>query len=94
MVRFRVKYALGGGFGGIEFAEWEEAKGVRDIEEAMSWAKECAREEYFMYDGTQGLLNEADVMEEEGCSYEEATRIVNEDIESWIDYDAREINAG
>ena len=91
MAKFEIIYALGGGFGGIENAEWEVLIDATDIDEAMKYAEECAREEYFSYDGLHGLLNEKIVMEEEGCSYAEATEIVNGDIESWIDYDAREI---
>lgn len=87
---FEIRYALGGGFGGIEFVEWEEVS-ANTIEEAMQYAEGLARDEYLMYDGTQGMLNEQDVMEEEGCSYEDAEQIVNDDIESWIEYDAREV---
>lgn len=93
MAKFEIKYGLGGGFGGLDGCDWEQSHAT-NRDDAQRDAYECAKELYLSYNGMHGLLIEEDVMEENNCDWDTAQEIVNEDIESWIDYDVREINAG
>lgn len=90
-MKFRIRYALGGGFGGCENKEWEEIEAY-DLEEAnkIAWCDAC--EEYDSYAGMYGIRNIDDIMEEDEETEEEAEITYNDDRESWIEYEAEEIN--
>ena len=87
---YQIRYGLGGSFGGCENKEWEDCD-AKTEDEANTMAWEFACEEYLSYDGLHGLLCVESVMEEEGVDAQEAEDIVREDIESWVEYEAREI---
>lgn len=91
-MKFAIKYALGGGFGGIEMTE-AEIHEFKSRDEAINFAWEKACEEYDQYDGLHGLRSIEQIMEEDGIEdYDEAERIWEEERESWLDYSAEEIN--
>ena len=81
---YRIKYALGGGFGGVENADWEviEAENLKEAEEI---AYEYARYEYESYEGLHGIRSISDIMEEDDCDEDVAIEIYNEEVESWIE---------
>lgn len=89
-MKFLIKGALGGGFGGVGSQDGEIVE-AKDYDQAYRMAEELAREEYESYEGLHGIRDLSDIMEEEGCSEEDAVAIYEEDIESWIEYTAEEV---
>lgn len=90
MAQFEVRYGLGGGFGG--YGDWEPCFSCKNIEEALEFARECAVQEYESYGGMHGLITEEEIAEENPDWDDEAIMdAVREDMESWIMYDAREV---
>ena len=90
-MKFRIRYGLGGGFGGCENVEWEEIED-EDLDEANEIAWQSACEEYDSMIGLHGIRDIDEIMEEDDCEdEEEAEEILNEDRESWIEYEAEEI---
>lgn len=89
-MKFKIRYALGGGFGGCENMEWEEIE-AEDLDEANDIAYENACDEYESYAGMHGIRDIPEIMEEEGVDEEEAQDVFMEDRESWIEYEAEEI---
>lgn len=90
MIHFEIRYALSGGFGGCENKDWEPVE-ADNIEEAEDIAYQHACEEYESYVGLHGLREVDEIMEEDGVDMEEAVEIYNDERESWIDYEAREV---
>lgn len=88
MPKFWIRFGLGGGFGGC--GDWEEIE-ASDIEAASDIAYLGAREIYESYMGVHGIRDIDEIMEEEGCSEVEAEEFVNEDFESWADYQATDV---
>ena len=88
MKKFEIRYGLGGGFGGA--GDWEEIE-ADSLDDAINQAYEYACQEYDQYDGLHGLLTINDIMEEEGCDYDYAEQVWMDDRESWIEYEAREV---
>lgn len=88
MARYRIRYGLGGGFGGC--CEWEEIDAPND-EAASVAAWEAACEEYESYDGLHGLRSVSDIMKEDGLDSDEAHEAWEEERESWIDYESERI---
>ncbi len=86
MLRYRVRGALGGGFGGCDNKEWEEVD-CKDENDAMDTAYEIAIEEYEMYEGNHGIRSIDDIMEEEGLDEEDATEVYRDERESWLEYE-------
>jgi len=86
---FEIRYALSGGFGGCENQDWEEVE-VENEDEALKLAYEGACDVYESYLGTNGIRDIDEIMEEDEVDEEEAEEILNEDRESWIDYEVRE----
>jgi len=86
MLRYRVRGALGGGFGGCDNKEWEEVD-WKDENDAMDTAYEIAIEEYEMYEGNHGIRSIDDIMEEEGLDEEDATEVYRDERESWLEYE-------
>ena len=82
---FIIGWGLSGGFGGAD--EYTVIK-CKNEDEAGVIAWENACECYENYAGNYGLRDIDDIMEEEGCSYEEALDYYNEERESWLDYSA------
>jgi hypothetical protein len=87
-MKFRIRYGLGGGFGGA--GDWEEIE-AKSLEAAEEEARQGAIEVYESYEGMHGLRTIKEVMEEECCDEEEAQEIYNEEVDSWIDYQAEEL---
>lgn len=112
-MKYNIYAGLGGGFGGASLIKTEE---FGSKEEAIEYARDCAVDEYYSYDGMHGLLNIDSILED--CEsfgmttedFEEmdesdrerwAEEVLEEDIESWIDYyaiptdeDDREVEYG
>lgn len=90
-MKFEIRYALGGGFGGCGNKDWEiiEAGSLKEAEEE---AYEQACQVYEMYDGMYGLRSVSDIMEEDGLTEEGAEEEWREKRESWLDYEAREVS--
>jgi len=76
-----------GGFGGA--GDWEETE-CANIEEAKKEARERAVEFYQMYEGLHGIRDISDIMEQDGVDEDDAESIYWDEVDSWIDYDARE----
>lgn len=87
---FQIRYGLGGGFGGTEFAEWEDCNATTH-EEAESCAYNLACEEYDSYEGLHGLRSIEDIMEDEELDEDTATIEYQQERESWLDYEVREL---
>ena len=85
-----IRGALGGGFGGVENADWIATEAENE-EQAMRWAEEEARQEYESYEGSNGLFDHEEYMEENPESTDaDADAEREQDIDSWIDFDAKE----
>lgn len=90
MKKFLVKYALGGGFGGVEHCDGEILE-FENEEKANEYAYDMACEEYDMYDGLHGLRSVDNIMEEDEVDGEEAQLIYEEERETWLDYSVKEV---
>jgi len=84
MALYRIRYGMGGGFGGC--GNWEEIE-ADNLSDAESLAYELVCEEYDSYAGLHGILSVKEIMEEEGCNEEKALEFYNDDRESWIEYE-------
>jgi hypothetical protein len=91
MAKFRIKYALGGGFGGISNKDWEYI-GCNSLKDAENWVYEAACDEYDSYAGMNGVLSYMDIVEEnEDLNDEETWDIYCEEREGWLEYVAEEV---
>lgn len=90
MPEFRIRYALGGGFGGTRHKDWETIEAENE-EEASNIAWECACNEYESYSGMYGLRSVDQIMEEDEVDEKEAEEIYNNERESWLDYEVEEV---
>ncbi len=88
MAKFEIRYALGGGFGGVEQEDWEEIE-AKDLDKAMGIAYEQSCQVYESYEGLHGLRGVFEIMEEDNCSEEDAEITWRDERESWLDYEAR-----
>lgn len=84
MDKYIIGYGLAGGFGGIQNYTVIKANTIEDAEKE-AWMMAC--EEYDSYLGSNGLRDVDEIMEEDGVDLEEAEEILNEERESWIDYE-------
>ena len=92
---YNIYSGLGGSFGGAEYYSTILA---RSLDEALSYAYECARADYDMYEGNKGIKSWFDIAFEMGFNpdegdlsdeeQEEVSDAYNEEVESWIEYDA------
>jgi hypothetical protein len=90
-MKFAIKYALGGGFGGCEMAE-PEIMEFDSRQEAEDYAYEMACEEYDQYDGLHGLRSVEQIMEEDEIEdYDEAYEAWMDERESWLDWEVEEV---
>jgi len=85
-MKFRVRGALGGGFGGCENKDWEEVD-CQDEDEASEIAFQIAVEEYEMYEGSNGIRTVDDIMNDDDLDEEEAEQVYYDERESWLDYE-------
>lgn len=88
MPKFQIRYALAGGFGGVENADWETIE-AEDLEKATDEAYQGACGVYDSYDGLHGLRSISQIMEEDDCDETEAEQVWEDERESWLDYEAR-----
>ncbi len=92
---YEIIYALSGGFGGIERAEWVKIEAT-SLQDAMEYAYEEACNEYASYEGYHGLRDESEIAEEfeeadEEFTNEDVWQIYVDEREGWLEYDAREV---
>ena len=85
-MKFLIRCGMGGGFGGP--GEWEEIE-AENIEDAEKQAESLAREKYEYYEGLHGIRDVNDIMGEELVDEDEANHIYEEEIETWIVYEAK-----
>jgi len=88
MAKFQIKYGLAGGFGGA--GEWKDCNATT-MEQAEEEAMELACEVYESYEGMHGLRTVEEIMEEEELNEEDALQEYEEERDSWLDYEAREV---
>jgi len=88
-MKFKIRYALGGGFGGCENKDWEEIE-AESREEAENEAERLAIEEYESYEGMYGIRTIEEIMEEDEVDEDEAQDIYRDDRESWIEWEVEE----
>lgn len=85
MAKFQIRYALGGGFGGTQFKDWETID-AKDLAEA----EEEACNEYRSYEGMHGLFNrEEELVENPDLTEADLDAMERDDIESWIEFEAQ-----
>ncbi len=82
-MRFKIKYGLGGGFGGANNEEIIEAENQADADKI---AYEACCEHYEVYVGMYGLRDIPQIIEEDEVSEDKAFEIFNDERESWLDY--------
>ena len=85
---YQIRYGLGGGFGGCKNKEWEDTD-AKTEEQASDEAYGLACEEYDSYGGMHGLRTVNSIMEEDGVDEKEAESILEEEYDSWVDYEVR-----
>ena len=90
MPKFKIKYGLGGGFGGCDSGD-ETIEECENEDEANKLAWTLACEYYEGYDGLHGLRDTDMIMEEDEVDSDEAYQIWEEEREDWIDYEVEEI---
>jgi len=78
---------LGGSFGGIR--DYNVIK-FNSLEEALECAEFDAKETYQSYEGSGGLRDLCQVMEEDQLNEDDAVDEYNQEVESWIVYSAVE----
>ena len=89
-MKFAIKYALGGGFGGLSMDA--ELHDFDNLKEAEEYAYQMAVEEYESYGGLHGLTTIDEMMEENGITDEdEGLELYFQEIESCLCYEAVEI---
>ncbi len=89
-MKFRIRYALSGGFGGCENKDWEEIE-ADTLDEANDEAYRLANEEYESMEGMHGLRTTEEIMEEDEVEQEEAEEIYREEKEGWLEYEAEKV---
>ena len=85
---YQIRYGLGGGFGGVHDIDWEDSDAETE-EEAEYEAYILACEEYNSYIGLYGLRTIESIMEEDEVDEEEAEWILQDECDSWVDYEVR-----
>jgi len=89
---FRIKYAIAGGFGGLDNADWETLEWCNNIKDAYNYAEECAKDLYESYGGMHGLESWEDIREEyPDYDEKDIDDLYNEAMDSWIEYVAEEL---
>ena len=89
MREFRIRYGLGGGFGGP--GDWETIE-AENYDDAVQQAWQAACEEYEMYYGMHGLQSHEEIQEENpDWDESDVESEYNEQRESWLDYEVEEM---
>jgi hypothetical protein len=89
-MKYQIRYALGGGFGGCEMQDWEDCD-ADTMDEAESFAYEEACQIYESYDGMHGLQSAEDIrLENPDWDDDSVEAEWREQREGWLDYEARE----
>lgn len=89
MALYDIRYALGGGFGGVENADWETIE-AKSLDDALDEAYQRSADIYESYAGMYGLRSVEDIIEEDDADEAAAQDIYIDERESWLDYEARE----
>lgn len=87
MTLYKIKFGLGGGFGG---ATEEDIIDCDTLREAEDNAYIAALEYAAGYEGMYGLPDVTTIMKDEECLEEEALEIYAEELDAWLDYSAEE----
>lgn len=90
-MKFKIKYAMGGSFGGLDNVGWEEIE-ADNMEAAEKYAYEMANENYEMYAGMYGVVSWGE-LKEENADVDDSyiDDLYNEEIESWIVMEVEEV---
>lgn len=87
---YNIYAGLGGGFGGANYIGTIDCK---SLEDACALAREYAIEEYDSYSGMYGIVDRGDIYNnpedfglDEDWDEEDVDDVLNEEINSWIDY--------
>lgn len=87
---YNIYAGLGGGFGGANYIGTIDCK---SLEDALALAREYAVEEYDSYSGMSGVIDRGDIYDnpedfslDEDWDEEDVDDVLNEEINSWIDY--------
>ncbi len=87
---YNIYAGLGGGFGGANYIGTIDCK---SLEDAYALAREYAIEEYDSYSGMYGVTDRGDIYDnpedfglDEDWDEEDVDDVLNEEINSWIDY--------
>lgn len=83
MPNYKIYAGLGGGFGGAQYHCTREFKDQDDAEE---FARELAMAVYDSYAGLHGTRDIQEIMNEDEVDEEEAERIYEEEMDSWITF--------
>ena len=93
-MKFEMRYALGGGFGGCKQAEWEDCFS-KTYDDAVTESYQMACEEYDSYGGAHGLDSEESIREENpDWGDDEVSEEYKDCRESWLEYEVREKKDG
>lgn len=90
MAFYLIAYGMGGGFGG---AVADFISEYSNKSEAENDAYQLAREDYESYEGFHGIRSYADISDEdfEGEESDEVEAVYEEELNSWVDYSAKEV---
>ena len=87
---YNIYAGLGGGFGGANYIGTIDCE---SLEDAYALAREYAIEEYDSYSGMYGVTDRGDIYDnpedfglEDGYSEEDVDEVLQEEIDSWIEY--------
>lgn len=72
--------------GSLNEAQYHTTEEFEDEDAAVWCAYNLAREDYDSYAGLHGIRDIKDILDEEGCSMDEAEAIYLEEMENTLDY--------
>lgn len=85
--KFIIRYGVGGGFNDVDNYKIIETTTLSNAE-TEAYNEAC--ETYNTYEGSGGLRDIGEIMEDDGVDEGEAEEIYSEERESWLDYEAFE----
>ncbi|TWN93198.1 hypothetical protein CHCC20491_1849 [Bacillus paralicheniformis] len=89
MPKYKIYYGVGGTINDI--TKDNEAYEYENYQEALNIARQQACEAFESYERMCGVTSIEERIEQDGLTEEEAAAEYNEDVESWIEYGADEV---